>query len=715
MSLIGVDANSIKATQPLEMLLVSSGSADPHSTIVIDPRTGVSSWSYKGSELQGALTGLVEPLGIDGDHLIITTKDRPIVHVIAVNNKDRFHQKAVLPGPVSAVCSDKNGRMVFMAIKKQIYAWLMATGELLTVIEAHYQNITRLALSSDDSILFSSSKDGAIHAYLVVDLISADRERTVALIRKWNAHTLAVTDLQVTYGANPRVLSCGADHMACMHSMSLDSTILKISSDRPLSSCCIDSAETRVFIGTDLGNIAQINLFQLGSERDILVQTNDEKNTKFHIFSGHSEEISMLTVNTDGSLLASGDISGKYYIWEIGSHQCLKVSTMRSSIFSLKFIPYWNSISSAEHIAKVRPVWELQRESSKNKNLAIELASEINLDKDYWAGVIDQTLEHLLSEEAIHVPPQPNLGNKIVEGAKETDSAPKVIEVIDLRDDDGEGAPIIGGKQLKKKKNKKKKKHIENHPVPVDVPAPAVAESDTVRAPAASSQEIEALKKEIVRLKEVNRQMYEFVAKEVMAVANVEMAVFCFDVILSHLNNEKDPPVPPQIPDVKLPLFVTWKKGPNHDLRGCIGTFSDMRLSKGLAEYAAISAFRDTRFNPIVKEEVPLLQCGVSLLVKFEETSHYKDWQVGVHGVRMDFNDNGRNRSAVFLPEVAAEQGWDHIATIDNLIRKSGSSARIDEGLRESLHIVRFQSSKIVLDYKDYVEYKKSNGLPLPH
>lgn len=45
------------------MLLVSSGSPDPHSTIIIDPRTGVSSWSYKGSELQGASTGLVEPLG----------------------------------------------------------------------------------------------------------------------------------------------------------------------------------------------------------------------------------------------------------------------------------------------------------------------------------------------------------------------------------------------------------------------------------------------------------------------------------------------------------------------------------------------------------------------------------------------------------------------------------------------------------------------------
>lgn len=33
------------------------------------------------------------------------------------------------------------------------------------------------------------------------------------------------------------------------------------------------------------------------------------------------------------------------------------------------------------------------------------------------------------------------------------------------------------------------------------------------------------------------------------------------------------------------PLFVTWKIGHDHRLRGCIGTFTAMRLHKGLKEY----------------------------------------------------------------------------------------------------------------------------------
>uniref|UniRef100_A0A8R1I7B2 AMMECR1 domain-containing protein n=1 Tax=Caenorhabditis japonica TaxID=281687 RepID=A0A8R1I7B2_CAEJA len=201
-----------------------------------------------------------------------------------------------------------------------------------------------------------------------------------------------------------------------------------------------------------------------------------------------------------------------------------------------------------------------------------------------------------------------------------------------------------------------------------------------------------------------------------MTSASVEMAVYCFDVISAQLNREKEPPVPREIPNAKLPLFVTWKKGAHHDLRGCIGTFSeDLRLATGLNEYAKTSAFHDTRFNPIGKGELSSLQCGVSLLVNFERIQDYHDWTIGMHGVRMNFDDGHRSRSAVFLPEVAQEQGWDQVETIDHLIRKSGYAGHIDESLRQRLRVVRFQSSKIVLDYKDYITYKQSRGLALPN
>lgn len=83
-----------------------------------------------------------------------------------------------------------------------------------------------------------------------------------------------------------------------------------------------------------------------------------------------------------------------------------------------------------------------------------------------------------------------------------------------------------------------------------------------------------------------------------------------------------------------------------------------MDLNSGLREYAATSAFNDTRFNPITLDEVPRLHVSVSILRHFEDSEGYLDWDIGVHGIRIEFlNERGMKKSATYLPEVAAEQG----------------------------------------------------------
>ncbi|CAJ0927046.1 unnamed protein product, partial [Mesorhabditis belari] len=59
------------------------------------------------------------------------------------------------------------------------------------------------------------------------------------------------------------------------------------------------------------------------NRQEILIQTTSDNDT-IPIFAGHSCEISMLAVNADGTLLASGDMSGKYCLWDIASRQCIK-------------------------------------------------------------------------------------------------------------------------------------------------------------------------------------------------------------------------------------------------------------------------------------------------------------------------------------------------------------------------------------------------------
>ncbi|KAH9498535.1 AMME chromosomal region protein 1-like [Bulinus truncatus] len=158
------------------------------------------------------------------------------------------------------------------------------------------------------------------------------------------------------------------------------------------------------------------------------------------------------------------------------------------------------------------------------------------------------------------------------------------------------------------------------------------------------------------------------------------------------------------------PLFVTWQLGRERRLRGCIGTFSPTSLHSGLREYAITSAVKDSRFDPITKEEFPKLHCSVSLLTHFEEAMDYLDWELGSHGIRIEFiNEKGHKKTATYLPEVAVEQGWDRVQTIDSLLRKGGFKGPITPEVRKSIRMTRYRSEKITIAYSDYVA-QKQNG-----
>ncbi|KAK3524469.1 hypothetical protein QTP70_029303 [Hemibagrus guttatus] len=203
-------------------------------------------------------------------------------------------------------------------------------------------------------------------------------------------------------------------------------------------------------------------------------------------------------------------------------------------------------------------------------------------------------------------------------------------------------------------------------------------------------------------------------------VVSAEMCCFCFDVLYCHLYGYQ-PPRTPRFTNDPFPLFVTWKIGRDKRLRGCIGTFSAMNLHSGLREYTLTSALKDSRFPPMTREELPRLFCSVSLLTNFEDVGDYLDWEVGVHGIRIEFfNEKGSKRTATYLPEVAKEQGWDHIQTIDSLLRKGGYKAPITNDFRKTIKLTRYRSEKMTMSYAEYIahrqhhHYQNGIGHPLP-
>ena len=119
-----------------------------------------------------------------------------------------------------------------------------------------------------------------------------------------------------------------------------------------------------------------------------------------------------------------------------------------------------------------------------------------------------------------------------------------------------------------------------------------------------------------------------------------------------------------------------------------------------------ISAFQDTRFDPIELDEVNDLHCGLSLLCNFTKIDNALDWEVGKHGIEIEFTHKSYPYSGTFLPEVAKEQQWDQRTTLEYLVQKAGYYGDLDSIL-DSINCTTYESMKFNMSYEEYLECKK--------
>jgi AmmeMemoRadiSam system protein A len=105
------------------------------------------------------------------------------------------------------------------------------------------------------------------------------------------------------------------------------------------------------------------------------------------------------------------------------------------------------------------------------------------------------------------------------------------------------------------------------------------------------------------------------------------------------------------------------------ELRGCVGTLEATDpLAHTVARQALAAANDDPRFSPLGRHELQAVRLSVSVLGPITPVPSSEAIVVGLHGVclvRATFR-------AVFLPQVAPEQGWDLSALLEHLALKAG-------------------------------------------
>lgn len=126
----------------------------------------------------------------------------------------------------------------------------------------------------------------------------------------------------------------------------------------------------------------------------------------------------------------------------------------------------------------------------------------------------------------------------------------------------------------------------------------------------------------------------------------------------------------------KSGVFVTLKK--QDQLRGCIGKIGYPEAADKLPPlYECVqmmtveAATRDPRFPAVKANELKNIYLEISALTIAREVGGWEDFQVGRDGIII----RKGWKSAVFLPQVAPEQGWSREMTLSQLCRKAGLEA----------------------------------------
>jgi AmmeMemoRadiSam system protein A len=113
--------------------------------------------------------------------------------------------------------------------------------------------------------------------------------------------------------------------------------------------------------------------------------------------------------------------------------------------------------------------------------------------------------------------------------------------------------------------------------------------------------------------------------------------------------------------------FVTLKQ--HGKLRGCIGHMAEDRpLCHTVGRMALQAAFNDHRFSPLKASELEEIEIEISVLTPLHPVDGPTHIVVGQDGVMI----RKSNRSAVFLPQVALEQGWNREELLTRLCQKAG-------------------------------------------
>lgn len=316
-------------------------STDDALIFVYDLHTGSQIMKFKqnNSSFKG--------ISLSEKYIFSNQKEKPIIHLY-IWQKESIHQKIIIPEPLSAFTVSHN---VYWAAggtsQGRLYFWQISSGNLMFVHNAHYQKITAITFTMNDTFFLTGSEDGSLCLWRISDIVDLNAQKdAIHPVKTWNDHGVTITDIFCGFGTDntARIFTSSLNNIVNVWDLGTLTLLTTFALPEPVTCLTVDPAERTFYVGTNQGNVYLVDLYgsskedflesfyeAVGGSKKIVQGVKDESN----MFKGHTDSVLSIALSFDASLLITGSKDKNLFVWDIATRQIIHTLKQNGSVTSI--------------------------------------------------------------------------------------------------------------------------------------------------------------------------------------------------------------------------------------------------------------------------------------------------------------------------------------------------------------------------------------------
>lgn len=296
-------------------VIVSSDNTDQFYTCAVwDPKTSNQLMGYRGGSAAKSNTVAF----INFNFIVSANGTKPMIHIWPINSQEQLQSsRLVTPGKVNALAVSADGNYCVCGIAELVYLWHIPTGKMFASLSRHFQTVSHLKFTDDDSHFVSAGQDGMILVWSLADVLSGNSQPKFT----FSDHSLPVTGLCIGLGGSRATLySVSLDRTVRLYDLAQGQQTAVLMFRNGLTSVAVDRLESSIYVGTTEGEVICFNISSPPRTLEYHLEEHDMK----HTFRGHAGHVTCVSLSMDSETMLSGGHDGNLIIWHIKSKQVLK-------------------------------------------------------------------------------------------------------------------------------------------------------------------------------------------------------------------------------------------------------------------------------------------------------------------------------------------------------------------------------------------------------